>query len=103
MIQLIVNGDDFGRSPGINTAIIRAHREGVLTSASLMVNEPAASEAIALARQNPGLAVGLHAVVHSGCTALPPSRIPHIVNGEGRLPADEAGAGFKYSFSRIAR
>ena len=40
--RLIVNADDFGRSESINQAVIRAHREGILTTASLMVNEPAA-------------------------------------------------------------
>jgi predicted glycoside hydrolase/deacetylase ChbG (UPF0249 family) len=39
--RLIVNADDFGRSASINQAVIRAHREGILTTASLMVNEPA--------------------------------------------------------------
>ena len=43
--RLIVNADDFGLSPSVNAAVIRAHREGVLTTASLMVNEPAADEA----------------------------------------------------------
>jgi len=50
--RLIVNADDFGRSASINQAVIRAHREGILTSASLMVNEPACDEAAALAREN---------------------------------------------------
>ena len=38
--RLIVNADDFGLSPSVNEAVIRAHREGILTTASLMVNEP---------------------------------------------------------------
>lgn len=57
---LIVNADDLGRSPGINRGIVRAHREGIVTSASLMVRWPAASEAAAYARRNPDLSVGLH-------------------------------------------
>ena len=47
--RLIVNADDFGRSRSINSAVIRAHREGILTTASLMVNEEASDEAVALA------------------------------------------------------
>ena len=39
--RLIVNADDFGRVRSINGAVIQAHREGVLTTASLMVNETA--------------------------------------------------------------
>jgi chitin disaccharide deacetylase len=38
--RLIVNGDDFGISPGVNAGLVRAHREGILSSASLMVDTP---------------------------------------------------------------
>ena len=48
---LIINADDFGYSSAVNRAVIQAHRCGVLTSASLMINESAADEAIVLARQ----------------------------------------------------
>ena len=58
--RLIVNADDFGRSKSINDAVTVAHRAGILTTASLMVNEPATDEAVALARENPRLGVGLH-------------------------------------------
>lgn len=57
---LIVNGDDFGLSPGVNRGILEAHRRGVLTSTSLMVNRAAAPAAAALARDAPELSVGLH-------------------------------------------
>lgn len=60
MKRLIVNADDFGLSAGINAGIVRAHRHGIVTSASLMVRQPAASEAAALARRLPRLGVGLH-------------------------------------------
>lgn len=57
---LIVNADDFGLSPGVNLGIIDAHLRGIVTSASLMVRQPAAAEAAALARIYPTLGVGLH-------------------------------------------
>ena len=57
---LIVNADDFGQSAGINRGIIQCHREGVLTSTSLMVTGAALAEAVALSRDNPRLAIGLH-------------------------------------------
>ncbi|MFI5360462.1 MAG: ChbG/HpnK family deacetylase [Elusimicrobiota bacterium] len=57
---LIVNADDFGYSPEVNAAVLRAHREGILRFASLMVLRPAAAEAAALAKDAPGLGVGLH-------------------------------------------
>jgi predicted glycoside hydrolase/deacetylase ChbG (UPF0249 family) len=57
---LIVNADDFGRSSGINRGVARAHEEGIVTSASLMVRYPTAAEAAAYARDHPELGVGLH-------------------------------------------
>lgn len=56
----IVNGDDFGASSGVNRGIIEAHRDGILTSASLMINMPGAEEAAELSVVNPDLSVGLH-------------------------------------------
>lgn len=57
---LIVNADDFGLSEGVNRGILRAHDMGIVTSASLMVRQPAATSAAAAAQQRPGLSVGLH-------------------------------------------
>jgi predicted glycoside hydrolase/deacetylase ChbG (UPF0249 family) len=58
--RLVVNADDFGMSSGANRGIIRAHEQGIVTSASLMVRWPAADEAAAYARSHPQLSVGLH-------------------------------------------
>jgi chitin disaccharide deacetylase len=57
---LIVNADDFGQSPGVNRGVVRAHEEGIVTGATLMVRWPAAEEAAAYARSRPELDVGLH-------------------------------------------
>src|SRR5687767_4216043 len=57
---LIVNGDDFGLTDGVNRGILETHRRGVLTSTSLMVNRRAAPAAAAAARELPSLSVGLH-------------------------------------------
>jgi predicted glycoside hydrolase/deacetylase ChbG (UPF0249 family) len=58
--KLIVNADDFGQSAGINQGIVQAHDSGIVTSASLMVHQPAAAEAVGLARSRPRLSLGLH-------------------------------------------
>lgn len=58
--RLIVTADDFGDSPNVNAAVVHAYRDGILRFASLMVLRPGAREAAALARENPGLGVGLH-------------------------------------------
>jgi len=103
MTQIILNADDFGASASINTAIIRAHRQGVLTSASLMVTGDAAAEAVVVAREAPDLAVGMHVVVAGGRAALPPDRIPHIVDHDGCFPNDPLRVGLRYFFSRAAQ
>jgi chitin disaccharide deacetylase len=59
-IHLIVNADDLGASRGVNRGIEQCHREGIVTSASLMVTGAAADDAVAVSRANPELAVGLH-------------------------------------------
>jgi len=58
--RLIVNADDFGLSPGINRGVLRAHVDGIVTSASLMVRSDVAAEAASAARGHPGLGLGLH-------------------------------------------
>jgi predicted glycoside hydrolase/deacetylase ChbG (UPF0249 family) len=60
MKYLIVNGDDFGASRGINRGVIEAHAYGTLTSASLLVDMPSSEEAARLSRDWPRLSVGLH-------------------------------------------
>src|SRR6266568_2059787 len=80
--RLIVNADDFGRSGSINSAVIRAHREGILTTASLMVNEPACAEAVTLAKANPRLGVGLHLTLLCGHSSLSRQSVPGLVNEE---------------------
>ncbi len=57
---LIINADDFGASSGINRGILESHTRGVVTSASLMVTGRAVLEAVAMCRDHPGLAIGLH-------------------------------------------
>jgi hopanoid biosynthesis associated protein HpnK len=98
--RIILNADDFGRSAGINAAVIRAHRQGVLTSASLMVAGDAVEEAVTLAQKTPTLAVGLHLVVNGGQATLPPGEIPHLVDSSGRFPDDAVQVGLRYFLNR---
>jgi predicted glycoside hydrolase/deacetylase ChbG (UPF0249 family) len=58
--RLVVNADDFGLSDGVNAGVLRAHRDGIVTSASLMVRAPAAERAVAAAAVHPELDLGLH-------------------------------------------
>jgi predicted glycoside hydrolase/deacetylase ChbG (UPF0249 family) len=62
MRRLIVNADDLGLARGVNQAIVEAHVHGIVTSASLMVDGPAAEHAAGLASEHPALSLGLHFV-----------------------------------------
>lgn len=103
LLPLIINADDFGLSSSVNHAIIQAHREGVLTSASLMVNEGAADEAVRLAKENPTLAVGLHLALVLGRSALSHTEIPHLVDAQNNFTNSSLQAGIRYYFSAAAR
>ena len=98
--RLVVNADDFGGSRSVNEAVIRAHREGILTTASLMVNGSAAAEAIALAQANPRLGVGLHLVLVCGASSLQHEKIAGLTNSTGRFSESPVAAGLRYFFCR---
>lgn len=100
MKQLIINADDFGLSEGANRAIITAFREGILTSASLMVGGAAFEQAVSLAMENRGLQVGLHLTLVHGRAALPPDEIPGLVDREGRFTNNPVQAGMRYFFGK---
>lgn len=96
--RVILTADDFGLSEAVNEGIERAHRDGVLTHASLMVAGPAAEDAVHRARRMPGLRVGLHLVVVEGPAVLPPSAIPGLVDARGWFPSDQVRLGLRYFF-----
>jgi predicted glycoside hydrolase/deacetylase ChbG (UPF0249 family) len=88
MKSLIVNGDDFGASHGINLGIVEAHRRGILTSASLMVDPPTSAEAARLGADHPSLGVGLHVVISRGDSprAEVERQLERFVELTGQLP-----------------
>jgi len=103
MKRLIINADDFGLSDGANRAVIRAYRDGILTSTSLMTGGRAFAEAVSLARENPGLQVGLHLTLLQGKAVLPPEELPELVDREGNFPLDPVRTGMRYFFRRSLR
>jgi chitin disaccharide deacetylase len=84
--RLIVNADDLGRTAGINEGVTDAHRRGIVTSATVMVNYPAAQQVARIARENPSLGLGLHVQLTGGPSALPPERLRSVVDASGHLP-----------------
>jgi len=103
MTSVIINADDFGLSSGVNRAVIKAWREGILTSASLMAAGEAFDEALALARQNPGLQVGLHLTLVQGRAVLNPKEIPGLVDQSGIFCDNAVAAGMRYFFLKGLR
>jgi hopanoid biosynthesis associated protein HpnK len=87
MRRLIVNGDDFGYTPGVNAGIIRAYRMGILTSTTLMANGDAFDDAVRIARENPGLGVGCHLALIGGKAVAETAKIPTLARPDGCLPA----------------
>src|SRR5215813_11950850 len=103
MKQLVVTADDFGLCEEVNTAVEIAHRDGILSAASLMVSAPAAKDAIGRALRSPTLRVGLHIVLVDGRPTLPPEEIPDLVDARGAFPNNLLGAAVRWFFSPSAR
>ncbi|HCW73225.1 MAG TPA: hypothetical protein DHM90_04895 [Clostridiaceae bacterium] len=84
-MNLIVNGDDFGYSPGQNLGIIKAHVKGILTSTTAMANGEYLDEALALAAPHKNLGIGVHLIMDCGKSVLPASEIPSLVDSGGQF------------------
>jgi hopanoid biosynthesis associated protein HpnK len=91
--RLIVTADDFGAAEAVNDAVEQAHKNGILSAASLMVSGAAAADAVRRAKAMPKLRVGLHLVMVEGKPVLPAIEVPDLVNASGRFRTDMARAG----------
>jgi predicted glycoside hydrolase/deacetylase ChbG (UPF0249 family) len=82
--QLIVNADDLGLTVGVAQGILDAHLNGIVTSASLMVNMPAAEESVSLVLEKaPELGIGLHINFTAGAPCSPPEQVPDLISDSG--------------------
>ena len=80
-IKLIINADDFGYSKAVNYGIIEGHKDGIVTSTTLMTNMPDAEHAVSLCKENPNLGVGIHLVLTAG---KPVNKdVPSLVDEKG--------------------
>ncbi|HYL97653.1 MAG TPA: ChbG/HpnK family deacetylase [Blastocatellia bacterium] len=87
MKRLIVNADDFGFTSGVNAGILRAYKDGILTSTTIMANGTAFEEAVQIARSNPGLGVGCHLALVGERAVAPVLEISSLVDDSGLMPA----------------
>jgi predicted glycoside hydrolase/deacetylase ChbG (UPF0249 family) len=100
LIQLVVNGDDFGFTHDVNDGIVEAHLSGILTATTLMANGNAFDHAVALAKRTPTLDVGCHLVMVQGTSVANqgrplPATLPELTKtlaGSGLNPYAEARA-----------
>ncbi len=102
-IGLVVTADDFGADIAVNAAVEAAHRDGILTAASLMVTGIAADDAVVRARALPGLGVGLHLVLVEGRPLLPASRVPGLVDDAGQFRTNMVAAGVDFALRPSVR
>ena len=96
--KVIITGDDFGLALPVNDAIVRAHAEGVLTSASIMTGGDFFEDAVGRARNHPALRVGLHLTLVEGRPVSPPELVPDLVDSNGEFSTRLARAGFRFFF-----
>jgi predicted glycoside hydrolase/deacetylase ChbG (UPF0249 family) len=90
MKQLIINSDDYGRTPEISHGIREAHLHGVVTSTTCMMNISTTADDVVIAlKETPNLGLGVHLVLTMGRPISAPETIPSIV--------DENGNFFKYT------
>lgn len=100
MKQLAITSDDFGLSPGVNAAVEQAWQKGILTGASIMPGGNAFTEAVKIAKRNPGLQVGLHLTLVQGRAVSPIKLIPDLVDENGFFDNNPVKAGMRYFFDK---
>jgi len=101
MKQLIVNGDDFGIAPGVNRAIVHAHREGILCSTTMLANGGAFDEAVAAAKENPRLGVGVHLNLTQGRPLSDPRTLGALLNAGGEFLGHAEPLYFRMLLGRV--
>lgn len=98
---LIVNADDLGMSEGVTRGIVEAHRNGIVTSSSAMMNAPHARERLeTVLREAPALGLGLHLTLTWGRPVLPPERVPSLVDAQGGFLSVPRGVALPGRWSR---
>jgi hopanoid biosynthesis associated protein HpnK len=85
MKNLIVNADDLGWTTGVNRGIAEAHRNGIVTSSSLLANGDAFDDGVNVARALPALGVGIHLNLSDGAPIAGSKAVPSLVDEDGKL------------------
>ncbi len=83
--RIIINADDFGLCEGVNKAVVQAHTNGILTSATIMTNMPAAEEAVEIAKHTPTLGVGVHLNLTEGSPISKEATVKPLLDAQGQF------------------
>jgi chitin disaccharide deacetylase len=94
--SVIFTADDFGLADALNGAVVLAHRQGLLSCASLMAAGPRTPAALSLARTLPGLCLGVHLTLIQGQAVLPPEAVPHLADARGLFSDNPVATGWRY-------
>ena len=86
-----MNADDLGWTAGVNRGVAEAHRNGIVTSASLLANGAAFAEAVELARTTSGFGIGVHLNLSDGLPTAPRHTVPTLLNDSGEFAAGPDG------------
>jgi len=97
--RIVINADDFGLCEGVNKAVLKAYTDGVLTSTTIMVNMPAAEEAVEIAKKLPTLSVGVHLNLTEGKPVSKDACVECLLDADGNFTYSPA----KLSVLSIAR
>jgi len=101
MKKVIVNADDFGLAQGVNEGIIKAHQEGILTSATLMANMPGFDQAVELAGANPELGVGVHLNILRGRPLSLAQKVGSLLSQENRFIPSVSSLLYRMALKKI--
>lgn len=101
--RLIVNADDLALHSAVNRAVFRTHREGIVTSTSLLAGGAAFSEAVEESKHHPGLGIGLHLCLVEQAPVSDPDSIPSLVGSNGRLVSNYSIFLKRYLLGKIHR
>lgn len=85
MRKVIINADDFGLTMGCSLGIIKALKEGLVTSTTIMMNMPKTKDSIQLAKENMINAMGVHLNLTAGRPLSPTNEIPSLLDKQGRF------------------
>lgn len=83
--KLIINADDFGLTDGVNQAILELSKRGIVSSASVMVNQVMHQGQKFTNSMVKSIGLGIHLNLTCGKPILPPEDVDTLVDEQGEF------------------